>query len=29
VINNIIGCFLILAGVVFSQLAPIFEKNYK
>jgi len=27
-LNNIIGCFLILAGVVLSQLAPIFKKNY-
>ena len=28
-INNIIGCLLILAGVLLSQLAPIYEKNYK
>jgi len=28
-INNIIGCLLILVGVLLSQLAPIFEKNYK
>jgi len=28
-VNNIFGCFLILAGVVFSQLAPIYKKNYK
>ena len=28
-INNIIGCSLILAGVLLSQLAPIYEKNYK
>ena len=28
-LNNIIGCFLILGGVVFSQLAPILKKNYK
>jgi len=28
-INNIIGCFLILVGVLLSQLAPIYEKNYK
>jgi len=28
-LNNIIGCFLILAGVVLSQLAPIYKKNYK
>ena len=27
--NNIIGCFLILSGVLLSQLAPIYEKNYK
>ena len=28
-INNIIGCFLILSGVLLSQLAPIYEKHYK
>ena len=28
-INNIIGCVLILFGVLLSQLAPIYEKNYK
>ena len=28
-INNIIGCFLILIGVLFSQLIPIYEKNYR
>ena len=28
-VNNIIGCLLILSGVLLSQLAPIFEKNYK
>ena len=28
-INNIIGCLLILGGVLLSQLAPIYEKNYK
>ena len=28
-LNNIIGCALILGGVLFSQLAPIYEKNYK
>ena len=28
-LNNIIGCFLIFAGVVLSQLAPIYKKNYK
>jgi len=28
-LNNIIGCSLILVGVLFSQLAPIYEKNYK
>jgi len=27
--NNIIGCFLILSGVLLSQLVPIYEKNYK
>ena len=27
--NNIIGCFLILGGVILSQLAPIYKKNYK
>jgi len=26
-INNIIGCFLILSGVLLSQLAPIYEKK--
>ena len=28
-INNIIGCFLILIGVILSQIAPIYKKNYK
>ncbi len=28
-LNNIIGCTLILAGVLLSQLAPIYRKNYK
>ena len=28
-INNIIGCALILGGILLSQLAPIYEKNYK
>ena len=28
-INNIIGCLLILGGVLLSQLAPIYEKNYR
>ena len=28
-INNVIGCLLILCGVLLSQLAPIYEKNYK
>jgi len=28
-LNNIIGCMLILAGILFSQLVPIYEKNYK
>ena len=27
-LNNIIGCTLILCGVLFSQLAPIYKKNY-
>jgi drug/metabolite transporter (DMT)-like permease len=26
-LNNIIGCFLILTGVIFSQIAPIYKKN--
>ena len=28
-INNIIGCTLILGGILLSQLAPIYKKNYK
>ena len=28
-VNNIIGCLLILSGVLLSQLAPIYEKNYR
>ena len=28
-INNINGCTLKLIGVLLSQLAPIYEKNYK
>ena len=28
-LNNIVGCFLILVAVIFSQLAPIYSKNYK
>ena len=28
-INNIIGCSLILGGILLSQLVPIYEKNYK
>ena len=29
-INNIVGCFLILIAVIFSQLAPSIKKtNYK
>jgi len=28
-INNIIGCSLILGGILLSQLAPIYKKNYK
>jgi drug/metabolite transporter (DMT)-like permease len=28
-LNNIIGCFLILGGVGLSQVAPLYNKNYK
>ena len=28
-LNNIIGCTLIFGGILLSQLAPIYEKNYK
>ena len=28
-LNNIIGCVFILVGILLSQLAPIYEKNYK
>ena len=28
-LNNIIGCTLILGGILLSQLAPTYEKNYK
>jgi len=28
-LDNIIGCTLILGGVLLSQLAPIYEKNHK
>ena len=28
-VNNIIGCLLILVGVIFSQIAPIYKINYK
>ena len=28
-LNNIIGCTFILVGVLLSQLAPIYGKNYK
>ncbi len=28
-LNNIIGCMLIVGGILLSQLAPIYEKNYK
>ena len=28
-LNNIIGCILILGGILFSQLTPICEKNYR
>tara|TARA_Y100000590_G_scaffold443725_1_gene573513 strand:- start:11320 stop:12210 length:891 start_codon:yes stop_codon:yes gene_type:complete len=27
--NNILGCTLILMGVLLSQIAPIYEKNYR
>jgi len=28
-LNNIIGCVLIFGGILLSQLAPIYKKNYK
>jgi drug/metabolite transporter (DMT)-like permease len=28
-LSNIIGCFLIFGGVILSQIAPIYGKNYK
>ena len=28
-LNNIIGCMLIVGGILLSQLTPIYEKNYK
>jgi len=28
-LNNILGCLLILGGVLLSQLAPIYKINYK
>ena len=28
-LNNIIGCVLILGGILLSQLAPTYKKNYK
>ena len=28
-LNNIIGCMLIVGGILLSQLAPLYEKNYK
>ena len=28
-LNNIIGCVLIFVGILLSQLAPIYKKNYK
>ena len=28
-LNNIIGCLLILSGVILSQIAPLIERNYK
>ena len=27
--NNILGCCIILGGVLLSQLAPNFKKDYK
>jgi len=27
--NNVIGCTLIFVGILLSQLAPIYERNYK
>jgi len=27
--NNIVGCTFILGGILLSQLAPIYQKNYK
>ncbi len=28
-LNNIIGCTLILGGILFSQIAPIYKQDYK
>jgi len=28
-LNNILGCILILSGILLSQVAPKFDKNYK
>jgi len=28
-INNLVGCMLILIGVLLSQIAPIYKKNYR
>ena len=28
-LNNIIGCSLILVGILLSQIAPMYKKNYK
>ena len=28
-LNNIVGCTLILGGILLSQLAPIYERNYR
>ena len=28
-LNNIIGCVLIFGGILLSQFAPIYKKNYK
>ena len=27
-INNLLGCFFILCGVLLSQLLPLFKKRY-
>ena len=28
-INNVIGCFLIICGVLFSQLLPLYDSKVK